>query len=163
VSVLRDIRAAIVTLVQGSAVGGIRMPAAGLFLVVGDDVEVQQADAADSTPRPVYLGAGSEVADPTIPSDVSGDYHWEARMLPMWILYAYDPSHTVVQRDSLMDDDERAIRRVLMEPLNIALTTNWAKCIVDSARSEIRDDEGVAALKVLSLSITVVYREDWAT
>lgn len=162
-SVLANIRAKLVELLEGTAAGGIRMPAAGAFAIVGDDALVQQADAADDSPRPVYIGAGTSVYDATLPSDVSGNYHWEARTIPIFVLYAYSPDHTKIQRDSLMDDDERAIKRVLSEPLNLALVTDWAKAYVETTREEQRDAQDVAALKILRADVTIAYREDWST
>ena len=160
-SVLSDIRTKILELLAGTAAGGIRMPAVGRFLVVGSDVDVQQADPMNPSPRPCYLMAGGEVPDPTIPSDVAGDYHWEARALPLVVAYAYSPEDTPIERDSLMDDDELSIKRVLMEPLNLALVAGWGKCRVEATRSEIRDAQMVDAVKLLSCTVTITYREDW--
>ena len=90
-SVLRDIRSALEALIEGTAAGGIAMPTVGDFQVVGDDHQVQQADAADPTPRPVYVEAGRAVSDPTLPSDVTGSYRWKARAIPIWVPYAFNP------------------------------------------------------------------------
>jgi hypothetical protein len=162
---LGDIRAKLVELIQGTAAGGERMPAAGRFLVVGDDHLVQQADAADDTPRPVYIEAGYEVQDPTLPSDVSGDMMWKARVIPIWVPYAYSPDHTVVQRDSIMDDDEDILERVLREPLNLSpLVAGWAKSRPAVNRQDSdRDADGVVAIRWLSIMLAIAYQEDWAT
>lgn len=161
-SVLRDIREMIADLLEGTAVGGVRMPTAGLFAVVGDDHEVQQAEAADSTPRPVYVEAGYAVPDATLPSDVSGDYHWESRAIPVWVAYAYNPDDSVTERDGYMDDDEMAIKRVLSDPLNCALVAGWGKSAVDVTRqNDQRDTDGVVAIKWLLATVQVAYREDW--
>jgi hypothetical protein len=163
VSVLRDIRDKLVELLEGTAVSGVRMPAAGLFAVVGDDHEVQQAEAADASPRPVYVEAGYAVSDPTLPSDVSGDYHWEARAIPVWVAYAYNPDDDTNERDGYMDDDEMAIKRVLSDPLNCALVAGWGKSTVDVTRqNDQRDPDGVVAVKWLLATVQVAYREDWS-
>ena len=164
-STLRDIRAMLVQLIEGTAAGGVRMPAAGLFAVVGDDHLVQQADAADASPRPVYIEAGYAVGDQTIPSDVSGNYYWKARAIPIWVPYAYSPDDGPVGRDSVMDDDEDALERALVEPMNLGpLVDGWGKSAWSCSRENAeRDAEGVAAIRWLSAVLTIAYREDWET
>ncbi len=164
-STLRDIRAKLKELIEGTAAGGIRMPAEGLFAVVGDDHLVQQADAADDAPRPVYIEAGYATTDPMLPSDVSSDQRWKARAIPIWVPYAYSPDHTVVQRDSIMDDDEDALERCLVEPLNLdPLVPGWAKSLWTCTREGgERDKDGVVAIRWLSITLTIAYAEDWTT
>jgi hypothetical protein len=140
------------------------MPAAGLFAVVGDDHLVQQAEASDASPRPVYIEAGYSILDPTLPSDVSGDYRWKARSIPIWVPYAYSPIDAVLGRDTAMDDDEDALERVLSEALNCALVAGWGKARCDVTREGgERDSDGVIAIRWLAITLAIAYREDWNT
>ena len=160
-STLSDIRTAMAEIIEGTLAGGVRLPTAGRFAVVGDDAVVQQADAS-TTPRPVYVGAGAHVDDPTLPSDVSGDYHWEAREIQVSVLYAYTPDLVEIAADQVLDDDEAMLKRGLSEPLNIATVTGWGKCVVRTMREAQRDAQQVEAIKVLTLICSIAYREDWS-
>lgn len=158
-SVLADILTRIEALIEGSYAPAVRPIAAGTFEVVGDDHAVQQP-LATTTAIPVYIELEREVEDPTVPSDVSGDYHWEAREIPIYVRYAYSPDDTGTARARTAADAEVTLKRVLLEPLNFC--AGWARCQIVASRTPDEDNQGVQAIRWLVLTLTITYRESFA-
>jgi len=160
VSVLSDIRGAIVDLLEGST-GDSRTIASEKFSVVSSDHEVLQARCV-ADPRPVYLEDGGDWEDPSLPTDVAGDYYYRGRRIVAYIAYGFNPDDDTIDRDQTIDDDETTAVRCLTWPNNWALTTGWCGCEVEASRDEARDQDGVVAIQFLVLTLLVSYREDFS-
>jgi hypothetical protein len=159
-SVLSNIRAGIVALLEGSA-GVDRTIAVGKYSVVGEDFEIQQARSV-ADPRPVYFEEDQEWEDDSLPTDVAGDFYYRSLEIPVYIGYGYSPDDSDIDRAQDIDDDEALAIRCFTYPLNWALTTGWCGCEVVATRVPIRDAAGVIAIMFNRLALRISFREDYS-
>ena len=157
-TVMADIVTAVEKLLDGTLVPDRAIPV-GRFSVVGDDHDWEQAPP-DQAPYPCYIEDGEETEDETMPSDVSGDYHYTAKILTIYIGYGFNPDDDATDRTEVMVDDAMAIRRCFIDPLTWAEVTGWVGAEVKISPESIYDADGVVAIKYNVVTMMVSFRED---
>jgi len=160
-SVLATIIGELEQLMEGTEALATRPIPAGKFTIVGLNPDVIKTRSI-ADPRPAYIALGEDVGDATLPSDVSGDYHWQSRAITISTAYAVRPTVTAPVLLSTISDDERLVRRCLEEPLNLALIDGWGKCSVSVSHSLQRLEDNVSAILWVVYNLQIAFREDWS-